>query len=109
MSTVPPPVASASTSAAWSAATSLIRARVSLMTRMIAASRRPWRLPLPFEASEAAASACAQPMPATWPRPLHPLKGDRRGLWSVWVSGNWRVVFRFEGTEAVDVSLIDYH
>ena len=40
---------------------------------------------------------------------LHPLKGDRRGLWSVRVSGNWRVVFRFEGTEAVDVSLIDYH
>ena len=39
---------------------------------------------------------------------LHPLKGDRRGLWSVRVSGNWRVVFRFEGTEAVDVSLIDY-
>ena len=40
---------------------------------------------------------------------LHPLKGDRRGLWSVRVSGNWRVVFRFEGTEAVDVDLIDYH
>ena len=40
---------------------------------------------------------------------LHPLKGDRRGLWSVRVSGNWRVVFRFEGTEAVDVNLIDYH
>ena len=40
---------------------------------------------------------------------LHPLKGDRRGLWSVRVSGNRRVVFRFEGTEAVDVDLIDYH
>ena len=40
---------------------------------------------------------------------LHPLKGDRRGQWSVRVSGNWRVVFRFEGTEAVDVDLIDYH
>ena len=50
--------------------------------------------------------------PATWPCPgyrLHPLKGERRGLWSVRVSGNWRVVFRFEGMEAVDVDLIDYH
>ena len=40
---------------------------------------------------------------------LHRLKGARRGQWSVRVSGNWRVVFRFEGTEAVDVDLIDYH
>ena len=41
--------------------------------------------------------------------PLHPLKGDRAGQWSVRVSGNWRVVFRFEDGEAVDVDLIDYH
>ena len=40
---------------------------------------------------------------------LHPLKGDRRGLWSVRVSGNWRIVFRFDNGEAVDVDLIDYH
>ena len=40
---------------------------------------------------------------------LHPLKGDRRGEWSVRASGNWRVVFRFEDGEAVDVNLIDYH
>ena len=40
---------------------------------------------------------------------LHPLKGDRRGLWSVRVSGNWRIVFRFVAGEAVDVDLIDYH
>ena len=39
----------------------------------------------------------------------HPLKGDRAGEWSVRVSGNWRVVFRFEDGEAVDVDLIDYH
>ena len=31
------------------------------------------------------------------------------GLWSVTVSGNWRVVFRFEDSEAVDVDLVDYH
>ena len=27
---------------------------------------------------------------------LHPLRGDLRGYWAVRVSGNWRVVFRFE-------------
>ena len=40
---------------------------------------------------------------------LHPLEGDRAGRWSVRVSGNRRVVFRFEDGEAVDVELIDYH
>ena len=40
---------------------------------------------------------------------LHPLRGDRRGQWSVRVSGNWRIVFRFVEGEAVDVDLIDYH
>ena len=40
---------------------------------------------------------------------LHPLKGNRRGLWSVRGSGNWRIVFRFVDREAVDVDLIDYH
>ena len=39
----------------------------------------------------------------------HPLKGDQAGKWSVRVSGNWRVVFRFENREVVDVNLIDYH
>ena len=38
---------------------------------------------------------------------LHPLKGSDR--WSVRVSGNWRVVFRFADGEAVDVDLLDYH
>ncbi len=31
------------------------------------------------------------------------------GMWSIRVSGNWRVVFRFEGDKAVDVDLMDYH
>ena len=30
------------------------------------------------------------------------------GLWSIRVSGNWRVVFRFEDNEAVDVDLVDH-
>ncbi|WP_420961673.1 type II toxin-antitoxin system RelE/ParE family toxin [Brucella sp. IR073] len=36
---------------------------------------------------------------------LHLLKGDMKGHWSVWVNGNWRVTFRFIGT---DVELVDY-
>ncbi len=40
---------------------------------------------------------------------LHPLRGDQRGAWSVRVSGNWRIVFRFDAGKAVDVDLIDYH
>jgi proteic killer suppression protein len=40
---------------------------------------------------------------------LHPLKGELAGYWSVTVSGNWRIVFRFDGTDASDVDLVDYH
>ncbi len=40
---------------------------------------------------------------------LHPLKGDRAGLWSVWVTGNYRLVFEIEDQDAINVDLIDYH
>lgn len=40
---------------------------------------------------------------------LHPLKGDRKGEWAVWVSGNWRVVFEFDGEDATNVDLVDYY
>ena len=40
---------------------------------------------------------------------LHPLKGELKGLWSVTVRANWRIVFRFEGPDAFDLELIDYH
>jgi proteic killer suppression protein len=40
---------------------------------------------------------------------LHPLKGDLKGLWSVTVRANWRIVFRFEGNDVFDVELVDYH
>ena len=40
---------------------------------------------------------------------LHALKGNLRGFWSVSVSGNWRVIFRFERGMAYDVDLVDYH
>lgn len=40
---------------------------------------------------------------------LHPLKGDLAGFWSISVSGNWRLIFRFDGGNVCDVDLIDYH
>ena len=40
---------------------------------------------------------------------LHPLKGDLRGYWSVSVSGNWRLIFRFKNKAVYDLDLVDYH
>jgi proteic killer suppression protein len=40
---------------------------------------------------------------------LHRLTGDRQGQWAVSVSGNWRLVFEFEGEDATEVDLVDYH
>ena len=40
---------------------------------------------------------------------LHPLKGDRKGQWSITVRANWRIVFRFEDGNARDLDLVDYH
>lgn len=40
---------------------------------------------------------------------LHPLKGARKGQWAVSVSGNWRLVFAFEGEDVTELDLVDYH
>lgn len=40
---------------------------------------------------------------------LHPLTGESAGHWSVWVSGNWRLTFAFEGEDAAQVDYRDYH
>ena len=40
---------------------------------------------------------------------LHPLKGALKGFWSVTITGNWRLLFRFEDGDAFDVDLVDYH
>ncbi|MFZ5935284.1 Killer protein [Pseudomonas putida] len=40
---------------------------------------------------------------------LHPLKGELSGFWSVSVSGNWRLIFRFVGSDAELVDYLDYH
>ena len=40
---------------------------------------------------------------------LHALKGDLAGQWAVWVDENWRLTFRFDGTDAEVVDYRDYH
>jgi proteic killer suppression protein len=42
---------------------------------------------------------------------LHALKGDLKGFWSLTVTGNWRVIFRYDETTnaASDIDLTDYH
>jgi proteic killer suppression protein len=42
---------------------------------------------------------------------LHPLKGGRKGFWSLTVTGNWRLIFRHDAktNSACDIDLIDYH
>jgi len=40
---------------------------------------------------------------------LHSLSGGRLGKWSVRVSGNWRVIFSFEGEDAINIDYLDYH
>lgn len=43
------------------------------------------------------------------PWKLHALKGVFAGHWSVWVSGNWRLTFKFDGPDAVLIDYKDYH
>ncbi len=40
---------------------------------------------------------------------LHALKGNLHGFSSLTVSGNWRLIFRFENGDVFDVDLVDYH
>jgi len=54
----------------------------------------------------------AAPNPAGLNNPafqLHPPKGERKGQWAVSVSGNWRLVFAFDGEDVTDLDLIDDH
>lgn len=40
---------------------------------------------------------------------VHPLRLSMSGLYAIRVTGNWRVVFRFEGQDVVEVDYLDYH
>ncbi|HEY1782481.1 MAG TPA: type II toxin-antitoxin system RelE/ParE family toxin [Roseiarcus sp.] len=39
---------------------------------------------------------------------FHSLKGDRDGVWSVWITGNDRLTFEIDGEDAINVDLEDY-
>ena len=55
---------------------------------------------------DAAKSAADMDLPG-WR--LHILTGSLKGHWSVWVNGNWRLTFAFEGGDAILVDYQDYH
>ena len=40
---------------------------------------------------------------------LHPLSGELAGHWAVKVNGNWRMIFAFDGEDAILVDYLDYH
>ena len=40
---------------------------------------------------------------------LEPLKGDRKGRWSIRINDQWRICFRFSNGDAFDVEIVDYH
>ena len=68
------------------------------------ASLVPWLRRILFRLQETHPNGVAAPGVR-----LHLLKGDRTGQWGTCVSGNWRMVFRFEDGEAVEADLIDCH
>ncbi len=40
---------------------------------------------------------------------LEKLTGNRSGQWSIRINGQWRICFRFEGVDAFDFEIVDYH
>ncbi|QNN47288.1 type II toxin-antitoxin system RelE/ParE family toxin [Thermomonas brevis] len=40
---------------------------------------------------------------------LHPLKGELKGRWSIWVNGNWRLTFEFADGNVFVLDYEDYH
>jgi len=40
---------------------------------------------------------------------LHPLRGDRKGEYSITITGNWRITFRLRANVVADVNFEDYH
>jgi len=40
---------------------------------------------------------------------LHPLRGELAGFWAITVRANWRIIFRFEDGDALDIDYVDYH
>lgn len=64
------------------------------------------RIALRLDALDAAAAVTDVNLPGF---DLHELQGERAGTWSVKVTGNWRITFKFRAGDADDVELEDYH
>jgi proteic killer suppression protein len=69
-------------------------------------SKHEKRLRLQLGRLDAARSAAEMNLPGwRW----HPLTGDLKGHWAVWLDENWRLTFSYEGADAVFVDYEDYH
>lgn len=64
------------------------------------------RLRLQLGMLDAATNSVDMALPGWKP---HALRGELAGHWAVWVDGNWRLTFSFEGEDAVLVDYQDYH
>lgn len=64
------------------------------------------RLRIRLDALDAAKEPAEMDVPG-WE--LHELKGDRKGTWSVKVTANYRLTFKFSSGEVSEVNLEDYH
>jgi proteic killer suppression protein len=64
------------------------------------------RLRMQIAALETAYSADDMDIPGLR---LHPLKGNDRGRWSIWVNGNWRLTFEFRDGNVHVLDYEDYH
>lgn len=64
------------------------------------------RLAIQLDALDAARDVLDMNLPGF---DLHELKGKRKGTWAVTVRANWRLTFKFQGHDALDVDLEDYH
>lgn len=40
---------------------------------------------------------------------LHALKGDRKGQWAIAINDQYRICFKWDGTDAFEVEITDYH
>ena len=69
-------------------------------------AKHSMRLQLILGRLNASTSASDMDLPGLY---LHSLSGNRENIWSVRVSGNWRVTFRFNGEHAEIVNYEDYH
>lgn len=65
------------------------------------------KLRLQLTALDAAVSADDFKAPVAWR--LHSLSGKLKGYYSLTVNGNWRVIFRFDGSDVELVDYLDYH